>query len=145
VIIDLTQDSFMALSDVSTALVTEVHADATTASRKRFQGVADLDVLLLVLDEEGNIRQLTPALRRALEYDADDPIQPSFFSHVHPKNLYRVMRDTAEMVACGKHGASWLLRLKTGRNRWRWFSATVRNKLSEPAASIVIVLRDPCG
>ena len=110
--------------------------------RKRFQSGIDTHVPLMVLDAEGSIQHLTPAARKVLEYKLGQPVEPCFFSHVHGKNLHQVMRDVADMVCRGKAQASWLLRLRTGQGRWRWYKATVRNELMQPEATITVHLRD---
>lgn len=94
----------------------------------------------LVLDARGTIQVLTPAARRLLDYQPGQPIKPSFFSHVHAKDLYRVLRDVAEMTFHGKQGASWRLRLRTGDGGWHWFSATVDNQLNQPEEALLICL-----
>lgn len=109
-------------------------------SRKRFQ--EHLHVPKLVLDGEGTIRHITSVARRMLEYGKEDHVPPSFFSHVHGRNIYQVMRDVADMVCYGKPRANWLLRLRTGRGRWQWFRASVTPEVSDGALSIHIVLTD---
>lgn len=100
--------------------------------RKRFRAFPNRAVL--VVDGEGNIRQITPAARRLLEYGNAEPVPPCFFSHVHGRNMYQVMRDVADMVCYGKPKANWLIRLRTGRGRWQWYRATVTNGLNEDSA-----------
>ena len=112
------------------------------SNRKRFQSGLDVHLPLIVLDAAGNIQHLTPAARGLLEYKPGQSIEPCFFSHVHGKNLYQVMRDVADMVCRGKAQASWLLRLRTGQNRWRWYKATARNELMRPEATLTVHLRD---
>jgi len=60
-----------------------------------------------------------------------------FFSHVHRRNIQRVMRDLADMVSRGKQRTRWLLRLRTGNDRWRWYRAEVRNRLREDEQILV--------
>ncbi len=95
----------------------------------------------LALDEDGYIENLTQGARRLLEYSTDESIEPSFFSHVHGKNMRRVMRDLARMVSHRKQKARWLLRVRTGNHRWRWCRAVAKNCLDDAANSIQILLR----
>lgn len=83
----------------------------------------------LLLDREADIQHMSAAARRMLNYSTDETPEPNFFSFVHRQNLHRVMRDLAHMVSHGMQRAQWLLRLRTGKDRWRWYRATVRNKL----------------
>ena len=111
--------------------------------RKRFQPVEEAQDAVLMLDAGGAIQDLTPAARRLLGYQPEQPLKPSFFSHVHAKDLYRVMRDVAEMTFHGRRQADWELRLRTGAGRWHWFSAAVGNQLDHPEQAIRIRLTDP--
>lgn len=112
-----------------------------TPSRKRFQDVAPAHLPALVLDAEGNVQHLSASARRLLEVDADGLRPTCFFSHVHARNLYQVMRDVADMVCHGKPSASWLMGLRTGQGRWRWFKALAQNELASHGA-IVVQLQD---
>ncbi len=111
------------------------------ADRKRFH-VGTSPMPILILNPEGNISEMSPAARLLLEYKAEQEVEPCFFSHVHGRNLYQIMRDVADMVCYGKAAANWLLRLRTGRGRWRWYKATVKNRLSMSDGNIVVTLRD---
>lgn len=110
--------------------------------RKRFHGGLDTHSPAIILDAEGTIRHITPAARRLLEYRHDADLLPCFFSHVHGRNMYQVMRDVADMVCYGKPRASWLLRMRTGRGRWQWIRATVSNQLESEVPAIKVVVSD---
>lgn len=94
-----------------------------------------------MLDKSGTIQDLNEPGRRALEYSADASVNSCFFSHVHGRNLRRVMRDLALMVSHRKQRARWLLRLRTGNGRWRWYRLAARNHLDENDGAIRIRLR----
>jgi hypothetical protein len=98
-------------------------------------------VPLLVLDEEGTIEALTEGARRILNDSSDGSLEPNFFTHVHGQNLQRVMQDLARMVAHRKQNARWLLRLRTGAQRWRWYRAVVENHLDRPDGGVRVLLR----
>lgn len=109
--------------------------------RKRFQHDEIEHRPVIVLDREGTIQSLTKAARQLLEYGADAHVETCFFSHVHKRNMRRVMRDLAHMVCQGKQRAQWLLRLRTGNRRWRWYRASVENNLAEKDDHILVELR----
>lgn len=113
--------------------------------RKRFQQSTASYRPALTLDEEGTLIDVTPSARRLLEYAADELVKTCFFTHVHGKNLYRVMRDVADMVCYGKKSASWLLRLRTGRGRWRWYQAEAISHLNAEEPTIEVHLNDLNG
>jgi len=97
----------------------------------------------LRLNREGLIQDGNAAARRTLEHGPDDDLQSTFFSYVHGRNLRRVMRDLAHMVNHGVQRARWLLRLRTGADRWRWYRATARNRL--PSEDAILVSLRPFG
>ena len=111
------------------------------AIRKRFQKPQEAGATLAITPD-GSLSDLSPAARYLLEYKSDQSIEPCFFSHVHGRNLYQVMRDVADMVCYGKSSASWLLRLRTGQGRWRWYKAVAKNHLSAGTGTIAVTLRD---
>jgi PAS domain-containing protein len=112
------------------------------SDRKRFQTGQPGTGATLQLSADGSITEMTPAARHMLEYKSDQPVEPCFFSHVHGRNLYQVMRDVADMVCYGKTSATWLARLRTGQGRWRWYKATVENGLNSGEGTIAVSLRD---
>jgi hypothetical protein len=97
----------------------------------------------LRLNRKGLIQDGNAAARRTLEHGPDDDLQSTFFSYVHGRNLHRVMRDLAHMVNHGVQRARWLLRLRTGADRWRWYRATARNRL--PSEDAILVTLRPFG
>lgn len=109
--------------------------------RKRFQKEVLPHRPVLTLDRDGNIQSLTRAARSILEYSPDDRVDECFFSHVHKRNMRRVMQDLAHMVCRGKQQAQWLLRLRTGNDRWRWYRASAENQLGQPSDRILVRLR----
>ncbi len=111
-----------------------VKLDTAELGRKRFREQMRAYVPSVVLNADGTIQQISPSAMHLLEYRSDQKMDRSFFAHVHGKNLYQVMRDVADMVCYGKTQATWLLRMRTGKGRWRWYKATVRNRLEEEDA-----------
>ncbi len=103
------------------------------------EDVAPPYVPVLLLNREGVIECLTTAARQLLEYHAGQPMELSFLSHVHQHNLYRAMRDLEEMTLHGRQKASWLLRLYTGRKRWRWYEAVAERRLRRSGEVAVVV------
>lgn len=94
----------------------------------------------LRLGRDGTVRDLNDAACRVLEFASEDDTASSFFSYVHGRNLRRVMWDLAQMVEQGVRRSKWLLRLRTGNNRWRWYRAAAKNKL-QSEGTILVLLR----
>jgi PAS domain S-box-containing protein len=109
--------------------------------RKRFQNPI-VDSPAIILNEDGTIKEASPSALRLLDYSAAATISPSFFSLVHGKNLYQVMRDVADMVCYGKARATWLLRLRTGEGRWRWYKVNATCDDQGSDRTILLSLKD---
>ena len=120
--------------NVEVGSVPSVVSTTTDEGRKRFRERMRASVPAVVLSADGMIEDVTPSALKLLEYRTGQKIERSFFAHVHGKNLYQVMRDVADMVCYGKSQATWLLRLRTGKGRWRWYRATVKNLLDDDDA-----------
>lgn len=136
-----TQDRKMKEADPSVATVL-----LDESERKRDDVPADPllsevppHVPMLVLSKDGMIQDLTGGTRRLLEYCPDTAIEPYFFSHVHGQNLRRVMRDLAQIASRTKQRARWLLRLRTGRHRWRWYRIRAK-RIPGPSNSLARLL-----
>ncbi len=98
-------------------------------------------VPMLLLSEDGTIQDLTEGARRLLEHPPDASIEPLFFSHVHGQNLGRVMQDLAQVASGRKQRARWLLRLRTGNGRWRWYRARAKRILGPSDCTAHVRLR----
>lgn len=122
------------LMAASTSDPQKIQADS---ARKRFQNPS---LAMIELTQDGSVRQLSPAARNLLEYSAADDVSESFFSMIHGRQLYQVMRDVADMVCHGKTRATWLVRMRTARGRWKWFKADVYNRLDQAAHALEIVI-----
>lgn len=103
------------------------------------EDVAPPYVPMLLLNQEGLIECLTTAAHRLLEYRPGQRVKLPFLSHVHQQNLYRAMRDLEEIILHGRRKASWMLRLYTGRNRWRWYEAVAERRLQRSGEIAVAV------
>jgi PAS domain-containing protein len=113
----------------------------SSAVWKRFQSSLDAPLPLIALDAEGTIVDLTPEARALLDYSPNAELDPCFFTHVHGRNLEIVMRDLAHMVCYRKQQASWLLRMRTGKGRWRWYRASARPLPDASSPRILVRLR----
>jgi PAS domain-containing protein len=116
-------------------------AAAPPPVRKRFQTLLSDARPVLTLDRHGTIQSGTRAARQLLEHPPGAALEPCFFSHVHKRHRPRVMRDLADIVSRGKQRAHWLVRLRTGHDRWRWYRATVRNDLGGDSGGILVHLQ----
>jgi PAS domain-containing protein len=93
----------------------------------------------MALDRDGTICDTTRAVRQLLEYGTDTDLDGSFFAHVHTKHRARIMHDLADLVCRGKQRAQWLLRMRTGHGRWRWYRASAHNRLTDKGDDCILI------
>lgn len=85
---------------------------------------------LLLLDDEGTIRDVSDRTSDLLDAQSSTLTGQSFFRRVHPRQLNRVLHDLTEMITNDKQQATWLLRLQTDLGPWQWFKVASENRLN---------------
>ncbi len=118
------------------ALVDAADSISAVPFRKRFQ----LRPHHLIIDSNGHLTELSPDARALLEFPPKQRIESNFFSHIHSRNQYRVMRDVASLLLFDKPRCEWLLRMRSGRGRWLWFQAVATCEECDGSARIGIML-----
>lgn len=91
----------------------------------------------IALTPRGDIQSANNEASHVLGCSVDESAAVNFFSYVHARNLRRVMWDLAQMVEGGRQQCRWLLRLRAGTDRWRWYRAQARNALRSEGAILV--------
>ena len=114
-------------------------ASLQSRSRKRFQKLERTVSPVMALDRNGTIRATTRAARQLLENRADASHEGSIFAHVHAKHQDRIMHDLADLVCRGKQRARWLVRMRTGNGRWRWYRVSAYNHLADETEDCIFI------
>ncbi len=114
---------------------------SSALDRKRFQPFSQHQPRITV-DLEGTVLEITKAALRLLEFSETVEMSKCFFTLVHGRNLRQVMSDVGDMVHHGKAHASWLLRLRTGHGRWRWYKVTARPFSTDVQRKVQLTLCD---
>ena len=121
----------------------EQAAETVRQSAQRFEAlVKNAADIIVVTDEMGTASYVSPAFRRVLGDVADMSHQPAS-ALLHPDDLVRLRREAPAHLA-GTDG-EWQvdLRLRAADGTWRWFEASVANRLEDPdVAGIVANLHD---
>lgn len=125
----------------ATFLLDELERNGNVASVGQLPAKVPPHVPVLLLSGDGTVQDLTAEARRLLGHSPEASIEPYFFSYVHKKNLRRVMHDFAHMVSRQKRRARWLLRLRTGNGRWRWYRARAKRILGPSDCTAHVRLR----
>lgn len=123
-------------AEAGEALMSEMDRRRTKAGKEVPPHVPRIEV-----NRNGDIEQINGGARRALEYSSDAPIQSCFFSHIHEHSLERVMRELAQLIEQKIQRTRWLLQLRTGAKRYRWFRAQAESVLHKSTIGVRVLLR----
>lgn len=114
------------------------------SDRKRFQALLSCGAgLVIVIDMEGKLRYLSPAVKGLLTHQSNSVIGQHVLSFVHRRDLYHVMRSLERLLSQHKQYVSWILRLLTQHGHWQWFKATAtRFSYDDDQEIVAIQLQD---
>lgn len=115
------------------------HANPS-ALRERYEHLLAPHTPMAVLDAEGRLLYGTAAFRKLLEYPSHQRVPASFLTLVHSRHHVQVTRDVSDIAHHRKRQSFWLLRLQTGRGRWRWYKVSART--CEEPGILIVGLRD---
>lgn len=107
-------------------------SDPPTAKRNQetASSEAPRHVPCLDLSPGGTIQRGNEAAQRMLKDLSGDPVGANLFAYVHNGNLRRLLRDVDRMRDRTLEEAQWILGLRFGNDRWRWYRIVARNRLS---------------
>ena len=116
-------------------------------SERRFRAlVRDSSDIIVVVGIDGRARYVSPAFERILEISPTDLGDSMAFELMHPDDLVRMRAEAASMADNEFNGWQTELRMQHADGTWRWFEATVTNRLEDPnVRGIVAKLRDISG
>ncbi|HET8656812.1 MAG TPA: PAS domain S-box protein [Longimicrobiaceae bacterium] len=115
-------------------------AEAELRSREQhFRALIEnaLDLVHL-MDEEGRITYMSPAVERLLGYAPEEMVGRLAWELVHPEDHVKLREVLAERLA-GVEGGPTLARVRHRDGRWRIFEIRANNLLSHPAVGGVVV------
>ncbi|HEY7295478.1 MAG TPA: PAS domain-containing protein [Dehalococcoidia bacterium] len=124
---------------VSEVTQRRAHEDALRRSEERFRAlVQQSSDVVVVLDEQGVMRYVSPSVRRVFGYEADEVTGQSAFAFVHADDLPRLLEAFAGVV---REPGSYLpieFRLRNPDGSWRYVEATATNLLHDPNVGGVV-------
>jgi PAS domain S-box-containing protein len=101
--------------------------------------VEEVNDLVTVVDTDGTITYVSPAVRRVLGYDPDELIGHEGYEFVHPEDRDR-NADALEAVLSDPSGVETVeLRFRHADGSWRWIDATIRNRLDDDVVDGILL------
>ncbi|MDB9281440.1 PAS domain S-box protein [Halorubrum ezzemoulense] len=93
--------------------------------------VEEVNDLATVVDTDGTITYVSPAITRILGYDPGELVGHEGFEFVHPEDRER-NADALESVLSNPSGSETVeVRFRHANGSWRWIEATMRNRVDD--------------
>ncbi|GGJ09671.1 hypothetical protein GCM10008995_19460 [Halobellus salinus] len=93
--------------------------------------VEEVDDLTTVIDADGTVTYVSPAVTRILGYEPDDLVGHDVDEFTHPEDRDR-NADALETVLSNPSGSETVeVRFRHADGSWRWIEATIRNRLGD--------------
>lgn len=106
-----------------------VEADEVTAWYRTL--VEEVNDLTTVIDTDGTITYVSPAVTRILGYDPDELIGHEGYEFVHPDDRERNAEAVETVLSDSAESETVEVRFKHADGSWRWIEATMRNRLDD--------------
>jgi PAS domain S-box-containing protein len=105
--------------------------------------VEEIDDLATVVDTDGMITYVSPAVTRILGYDPDELVGHVGYEFVHPKDRDRNADALETVLSNPSEPVTVEVRFRHADGSWRWIEATMRNRLDDDIIdSILLSSRD---
>ncbi|MGH7506348.1 MAG: PAS domain S-box protein, partial [Longimicrobiales bacterium] len=113
---------------------------ALRQSEARFRALTEnaADVMAL-MEADGRLRYLSPAVEQVLGFQADDRLGRSGFELVHPDDVDEARTLLADLVRLPGEERTAELRVLNRNGSWRMLALTVRNLLGVPGVEALVV------
>lgn len=113
---------------------------ALLRSERHFRAlIENASDIILVLDEAGVIRYISPSARRALGYAPEEMVGKNCFIFLHPEDAAGIQSAYAESVRTPGLYQPVEMRIQHRDGSWRVFEGVANNLLSDPAVQAVVI------
>jgi len=93
--------------------------------------VEEVNDLATVVDTDGTIRYVSPAVTRILGYEPDELVGHEGYEFVHPDDRERNAEAVEAVLSNPSEPETVEVRFKDADGSWRWIEATMRNRLDD--------------
>jgi PAS domain S-box-containing protein len=93
--------------------------------------VEEVNDLATVVDSDGTITYVSPAVTRVLGYDPDDLVGHEGYEFVHPEDRDRNADALETVLSNPSESETVEVRFRHADDSWRWIEATMRNRLDD--------------
>jgi PAS domain S-box-containing protein len=93
--------------------------------------VEEVNDLATVVDTDGTITYVSPAVTRILGYDPDELVDHEGYEFVHPEDRDRNADALEAVLSNPSESVTVEVRFRHADGSWRWIEATMRNRLND--------------
>jgi len=93
--------------------------------------VEEVNDIATVVDTDGTITYVSPAVTRILGYDPDELIGHEGYEFVHPEDRERNAAALEAVLSDPSKSKTVEVRFRHADGSWRWIDATIRNRLDD--------------
>ena len=93
--------------------------------------IEQVDDLITVVDTDGTITYVSPAVTRVLGYDPEELIGHEGYEFVHPEDRERNVHALETVLSNPSTSKTTEVRFQHANGSWRWIEATMRNRLDD--------------
>jgi diguanylate cyclase (GGDEF)-like protein/PAS domain S-box-containing protein len=121
-----------------------LRSNVLPSSEERFRSlVQNASDVVIVVNSEGRIEYVSPAVRQVMGYSPDDELGKGVLDYVHPDHFADVGERFVEVASEPGRSTRMELRARHHDGSWRWVDATATNLLHDQAVGgLVINYRD---
>lgn len=101
--------------------------------------VEEVNDLATVVDPDGTITYVSPAITRVLGYDPDGLVGHEGYEFVHPKDRDRNADALETVLSNPSESETVEVRFRHADGLWRWIEATIRNRLDDDIIDGILV------
>jgi PAS domain S-box-containing protein len=101
--------------------------------------VEEVNDLATVVDTDGTITYVSPAVTRILGYDPDELVGREGFEFVHPEDRDRNAAALETVLSNPSVAETVEVRFRHADGSWRWIEATMRNRLDDDTVDGILL------
>ena len=101
--------------------------------------VEEVNDLATVVDTDGTITYVSPAVTRILGYDPDELVGREGYEFVHPEDRERNADALEGVLADPSEPETVEVRFRHADGSWRWIEATMRNRLDDDVVDGILL------
>jgi PAS domain S-box-containing protein len=101
--------------------------------------VEEVNDLVTVVDTDGTITYVSPAVTRVLGYEPDELIGHEGYEFVHPDDRERNSEAVEAVLSTPSEPQTAEIRFQHADGSWRWIEATMRNRLDDGLIDGILV------